>query len=189
VVSTRRTARSTFERVYSAVILVKGIDGLVELLCGLVLLVAPRITGALLKSVAAELSEGTSPLRVAAARSVASAGSGVLAGAALLAIFLLIHGVVKLVTVWALLRRAIRWYPWALAALGALLIVQVLDLAAAPRLGGAVLGALDVVVIVVVGWEYRRLRAELRRSGTARAPRPSARPHESAARLQRAEQQ
>jgi uncharacterized membrane protein len=151
---------SAFERWYSVVVAVKGLDGLVELLSGLVLLVAPRLTGGALEALAAELAEGTSPLRDAAARSIAAAGGGLVTGAAPLAVFLLVHGLVKLLTVYALLRRAIRWYPWALAALGVLLVVQLADLITAPAIGGGVLAVLDVLVLVLVSWEYRRLRAE-----------------------------
>ena len=182
------TRRTRFERVYSLLILAKGVDGLLELVGGLVLLVAPRITGALLESVAAELAEGTSPLRDAAARSIASAGGGVVTGAVPLAAFLLVHAVVKLVTVGALLRRAVRWYPWAIAALTVLLGAQVVDLVAAPRIGGAVLGILDVVVILVVGWEYRRLRAETSADGTPGARRPTGRAGARMLDLQGAEQ-
>jgi uncharacterized membrane protein len=152
--------RSTFERVYSVVVAIKGVDGLIESVAGLILLVAPRLTGSVLESLAAELAEGTSPLRDAAARSIAHAGGGLVTGAAPLALFLLVHGVVKLLTVYALLRRAIRWYPWALAALCVLFLVQLVDLITAPALGGWVLVGLDVVVITLVAWEYERLRRE-----------------------------
>jgi uncharacterized membrane protein len=155
-----RGPRSTFDRVYSVVVAIKGLDGLVELLAGLVLLVAPRLTGSALDALATELAEGTSPLRDAAAQSIAAAGGGLVTGAAPLAIFLLVHGVVKLLTVYALLRRAIRWYPWALLALAVLLVVQLVDLITAPAVGGVVLAVLDVVVIVLVAYEYRRLRHE-----------------------------
>lgn len=161
----RSTSRSTFDRVYVVVVAVKGVDGLLELLIGLVLLVAPRLTGRALEATAAELAEGTSPLRDAAARSIAHAGNGVVTGAAPLALFLLVHGAVKLVTVSALVRRAIRWYPWALAALVVLFLVQVVDLVSAPAIGGGALAALDVAVIVLVAWEYRRLRLD--RAGAA----------------------
>jgi uncharacterized membrane protein len=180
--------RTRFERVYSLLILTQGVDGLLELVCGLVLLVAPRITGGMLEAVAAELAEGTSPLRDAAARSIASAGGGVVTGAAPLATFLLVHAVVKLVTVRALLRRAVRWYPWAIAALTVLLGAQIVDLVAAPQVGGAVLGTLDVVVILVVGWEYRRLRAETGADETAGVRRPPRRPGARVLDLQGAEQ-
>jgi uncharacterized membrane protein len=158
---TRRGApRSTFERFYSVVVAIKGIDGLVETVAGLLLLLAPRLTGSALESLAAELAEGTSPLRDAASRSIASAGGGLVTGAAPLALFLLVHGIVKLLTVTALLRRAVRWYPWALAVLCVLFLVQLADLITAPAIGGWVLVGLDVVVIVLVAWEYERLRRE-----------------------------
>ena len=155
-----RTPRSTFERVYSVVVAVKGLDGLVEFVAGLILLVAPRLTGSALNALATELAEGTSPLRAAAAASIAAAGGGLVTGAAPLAVFLLVHGVVKLLTVYALIRRAVRWYPWALLALCALLVVQLVGVLTAPAIGGWVLVVLDVVVITLVGWEYERLRRE-----------------------------
>lgn len=155
-----RPPRSTFERIYSIIVTVKGFDGAVELVAGLILLVAPRLTGSGLTALATELAEGTSPLRDAAASSIAAAGGGLVTGAAPLAVFLLVHGIVKLLTVTALLRRAIRCYPWALAVLAVLLVVQLADLITAPAVGGAVLAVLDVVVIALVTWEYRRLRRE-----------------------------
>jgi uncharacterized membrane protein len=152
--------RSTFERIYSVVVAFKGLDGTIELLAGLILLVAPRLTGSALDALATELAEGTSPLRTAAAQSIAAADGGLVTGAAPLALFLLIHGAVKLLTVYALLRRAIRWYPWALLTLIVLFLVQLVDLITAPAIGGWVLVGLDVLVITVVAWEYERLRKE-----------------------------
>jgi uncharacterized membrane protein len=152
-----RAGGSAFERVYSVVVAGKGLYGLVELLAGLALLVAPGASAGLLTGIAAELAEGTSPLRDAAARSLSAAGGGIAAGAVPLALFFLVHGVVKLLTVTALLRRAVRWYPWAFAALIVLLVVQLVDLVVAPALGGVVLTVLDVLVLVVIAWEWRRL--------------------------------
>lgn len=160
MVTRARRPRSTFERVYSVLVAVKGLDGLVEFAAGLVLLVAPRLTGRALEALATELAEGTSPLRAATAQSIAAAGGGLVTGAAPLALFLVIHGVVKLLTVYALLRRAVRWYPWALVVLCLLLAVQLGDLITAPAVGGWVLVGLDIAVITLVTWEYRRLRRE-----------------------------
>jgi uncharacterized membrane protein len=170
-----RTPRSTFDRIYSVAVAFKGVDGTVELLAGLVLLVAPRLTGSALYALAAELAEGTSPLRDAAAHSIAAAGGGLVTGAAPLAVFLLIHGAVKLLTVYALLRRMIRWYPWALLALVVLFLVQLVDLITAPAVGGWVLVGLDVLVITLVGWEYERLRKERAASIAAARARRSER--------------
>lgn len=155
-----RARRSTFERVYSVVVALKGLDGVVELLAGLVLLVAPRLTGSALDALATELAEGTSPLRTAAAQSIAAAGGGLVTGAAPLAVFLIVHGIVKLLTVYALLRRALRWYPWALLTLVVLFLVQLVDLITAPAVGGGVLVGLDVAVLALVSGEYEHLRKE-----------------------------
>lgn len=159
---------SAFERAYSVVVAVKGFYGLVELLAGAVLLLVPDFAGQLLTGVALELAEGAVTLRVAAAHAVAAASAGVAAGAVPLALFLLVHGVVKLLTAYALLRRAIRWYPWALGALGALLVVQAVDLVNAPTAGAWVLAVLDVAVVALVTWEYRRLRVARARQSVAR---------------------
>lgn len=151
---------SPFERMYSVIVVGKGLYGLLELFAGSVVLFAPGLAGQMLTAAALELAEGSVALRDSAAHALAAAGSGVTAGGVPLALFLIVHGVVKLLTAYALLRRAIRWYPWALAALGALLVVQAVDLVIAPTTGAWVLAVLDVAVIALVGWEYRRLRRE-----------------------------
>lgn len=163
------SGRSLFERIYTLVVLVKGLDGTVELLAGLVLLVAPDAAADAVAVAASELAEGGSVLQRSLAHSVAKAGGGLTGGNVALAVFLLVHGVVKLLTVTALLRRAVHWYPWAIGALGVLLVAQVIDLVAKPGVGGVVLAVLDVVVIVLVVWEYRRLRADVRSGVPARS--------------------
>lgn len=154
------TRRRGFERAYSVVVAVKGLDGLLEAVAGALLLVAPRSAASLLQSIAAELAEGATPLAHVAARSVSAAGHGAVTSAAPLALFFLVHGAVKLLTVVALLRRAVRWYPWAILALAVLLVVQVVDVVRTPGVGGAALVALDVVVLAFVLVEYRHLRPE-----------------------------
>ncbi|GAA2754151.1 DUF2127 domain-containing protein [Amnibacterium kyonggiense] len=175
--SASRPRRSAFERAYTIVVLVKGFDGAVELIAGLVLLLAPDSTAEVLFSIADELAEGPSMLRQTLAQSVESAGGGVATAATPFAVFLLVHGVVKLVTVTALLRRAIAWYPWAMGALAVLLVAQLVDVVRSPAAGGWVLAAFDVAVLVLVAWEYRRLRRELRderaAAEPARAPDPT----------------
>lgn len=156
-----KARRSGFERAYSVVVAVKGVDGLLEAVAGALLLVAPSSAAALLQAVASELAEGSTPIAHAAARSVSAASHGAAVSAAPLALFFLVHGVVKLLTVVALLRRAVRWYPWAIAALGVLLVVQAVDVVRSPGIGGALLVALDVAVLTLVLVEYRHLRGRI----------------------------
>jgi uncharacterized membrane protein len=152
------------------VVAIKGLDGALELAAGLILLVAPRLTGSALEVLTAEFAEGTVPLHAAAALSIAAAHGGSVTGAAPLAGFLVIQGVVKLTVVSVLRSRAVRWYPWALVVLSALFLLQVVDLITAPVVGGWLLVALDVVVILLVAGEYERFRHE-----RLRRPRPSSR--------------
>ncbi len=160
------SGRSTFERVYSVIVLIKGVDGLGELVLGLVLVFAPAGVSDLLASIAGELAEGTSQVRLALAHSVGSAGASVATGATAFAVFLIVHGAVKVATVYCLIRRAVRLYPLAILVLSALLIVQWIDALAQPSVGAWVLAGLDVLVLGLVTWEYHRLRdARAHRAG------------------------
>ncbi|HEU0127445.1 MAG TPA: DUF2127 domain-containing protein, partial [Pseudonocardiaceae bacterium] len=76
------------------------------------------------------------------------------------AVYLGLHGVVKLALVAALLRRWLPAYPVAMIVLGVFVVYEVLR---AARSGSVVLSffaLLDVLIIVLVGREYRVLRRE-----------------------------
>ncbi|HEY0374921.1 MAG TPA: DUF2127 domain-containing protein [Amnibacterium sp.] len=158
-----RTRRSLFERVYGFAIAMKGVDGAIELAAGLLLLLAPDAIRWGLQGGAAEAKEQLTPLRVFLAGELVRADQMVAAGVAVLAIALLVHGVVKLVTVYCLLRRILAAYPWAVLVLVGLLIWQVAVLVSGPSAGSAVLVALDVLVLALVAREWRLLAAERRR--------------------------
>lgn len=155
--------RSLFERVYGAAITLKGIDGVLELLAGLLLLFAPHAIRVGLRGTAAEAREGASPLASFIADELIRADRWVAGGVALLAIVLLVHGVVKIVTVYCLLRRIIVAYPWAVVVLAGLLVWQGVVYLQNPSVGSAVLVVLDVVVLGLVAREWRLLVAERRR--------------------------
>ena len=156
--------RSLFERVYGLTVALKGLDGAIELVAGLLLLVAPNAIRWGLRGGAAEAQEQLTPLRAFVADELLQADRIVAAGVAVLAVVLLVHGVVKLVTVYCLLRRILAAYPWAVLALVALLVWQAVVFAMNATAGPAVLVALDVVVLAVVSREWRLLVVERRRS-------------------------
>ena len=87
--------------------------------------------------------------------------------------FLLVHGAVELVTVYCLIRRIMRLYPWAIGVLAVLSGVQLQAAIARPTVGARVLTALDVVVIALVVREYRRLRSRAAERDRLAAPRLS----------------
>src|SRR5262249_37250783 len=123
---------------------VKGLDGLVELIGGAILLfVGPtQILGLTRRAFASELAEDPKdPLANVALHSVAHLGTG---DARFLAAYLLVHGIVKVAVVVALFVGNRRVYPWAIVVLVLFLIYQVYELVTAPSIGVVVLTALDV---------------------------------------------
>jgi uncharacterized membrane protein len=153
------------ERVLDLVFLVgvlfKGLDGLVELAGGILLLFATpaSLLSAANRVTAEELSEDPHDL---IANLIVHGAAHLHAGSVLfVAAYLLLHGVVKLAIVVALLIGSRRVYPWAMAALGVFLIFQLYELVTKPSVGVAVLTVFDAVIIWLTWREWRRGR-ELR---------------------------
>jgi uncharacterized membrane protein len=165
--ATGRPRRSRFERLYGVAVALKGLDGAIELIAGLLLLVAPNAIRWGLQGGAAEAQERLTPLRAFVADELLNADRIVATGVAVLAVVLLVHGIVKVVTVYCLLRRILAAYPWAVLALVALLVWQAVVFAADPTAGSGVLVALDVVVLAVVAREWRLLVVERRHARAA----------------------
>ena len=139
-------------------VLFKGIDGLVELIGGAVLLfVTPsQLAGAAHAVTANELAED--PHDIIAnllVHGVASLGAG---GVGFLALYLLLHGVVKLAIVVALLLGSRKIYPWAIAGLIAFLAFQVYELVVSPTIGLVLLTVFDLVIVALTWREWRHGR-------------------------------
>ncbi len=142
-------------------VLFKGLDGLVELVVGVVLLfVTPaKLQHAAARATSGELAEDPHDL---IANLIVHGAAHLQHGSIVFAaVYLLVHGIVKLAIVVALLIGSRRIYPWAMAALGAFLIFQVYELVTRPSIGVAILTAFDAVIIWLTWREWRRGR-ELR---------------------------
>lgn len=142
-------------------VLFKGLDGLVELVVGVVLLfVTPaKLQHAAARATSRELAEDPHDL---IANLIVHGAAHLHHGSIVFAaVYLLVHGIVKLAIVVALLIGSRRIYPWAMAALGAFLIFQVYELVTRPSIGVAILTAFDAVIIWLTWREWRRGR-ELR---------------------------
>ena len=154
----RRTARQ--ELAFRVVIILKGLDGVLELIGGiLLLLVKPtQIAGLAQLLTQHELSQD--PHDFVATHLLAATGH--LTGAATLfgAVYLLIHGLVKVVLVWAVLKHQLWAYPWMIAFLLVFIVYQAYRLALVFTIGLFLLTAFDILVTVLTVREYRRLRRE-----------------------------
>ncbi|MFE6967921.1 DUF2127 domain-containing protein [Isoptericola sp. NPDC057653] len=140
-------------------ILLKGLDGLVELVAGAALLVLrqDQVLALTRSAVAQELQEDPHDL---VAHLLLHEASALSHGTALVAgLFLLLHGVVKVAIVGALLAGSRRVYPWAVGALAAFLVVQVVQTVISPGVGVALLTLLDALVLWLTWHEWRRGRS------------------------------
>jgi uncharacterized membrane protein len=121
------------DQTFEVGILLKGLDGLLEVLGGL----------------------ATHLLRTAHGLT----GSAVVFGA----VYLLVHGLVKVVLVAALLKNQ-RWaYPWTIAFLGVFIVDQLYRLGLRPLVGLTALTIFDAVIAWLTYREYRKQLAVARR--------------------------
>jgi len=138
----------------------KGFDGVLELIGGAALL----LTGPsfLLHAVRLltqdEIAEDPDDLIANYLRHTAARLS--VTGKHFMALYLLIHGVIKIGLVWALLERILVAYPIAIVAFAAFIIYQLYRYSLMGGAGLLWLTALDAVVIALVWLEFRTLRGK-----------------------------
>ena len=146
---------TTLHRLFHAGILLKGLDGVLEMLGGLAFVVTrPETVNAVVGFLTAhELSEDPSDLVANGLRDAVrhlSPDTQLFAGA-----YLLAHGLAKVVLVAGLLRGK-RWaYPAALWFLGAFVLYQLYRLFLTGALGLGLLTVFDLGVMVLIWQEYR----------------------------------
>lgn len=156
--------RSTTEKLFDIAIAVKGIDGALQLIGGLILAVIPAsvVTGFAHAVISRDLlgdPEGTLARHLQiATEDFVNGGTRTFA-----VVYLIAHGVIKLGLVVALARKIRPAYPVAAVVLAAFVVYEVIRAVHTHSIALPFFAALDVVIIVLVLREYR----ELRRSGPA----------------------
>jgi len=149
------------DRTFEVGIILKGADGVLELIGGLIILfLSPQaITRVVTTLTQHELSED--PHDFIATHLLHSAhgltGSAVAFGSA----YLLSHGLVKVVLVGALLRAKLWAYPWMIAFLLAFIGYQVYRIVEKPTFGLTALTVFDIGIVALTGREYGKRRAEV----------------------------
>lgn len=154
--------QSRTERLFRVAIAIKGLDGGLQLLAGIVLVVVPAtaITRLVDMVVTRELVGDPMGKLAVHLHAVAAHFAG---GTRSFAIaYLLLHGIIKIALVVALWRKLMPAYPIAVAALGAFVVYEVLRAARTHSIALPIFAALDVVIIFLVVREYLQLRRERR---------------------------
>jgi len=150
--------RDALDKTFDVLLVLKGLDGLLELIGGVVLIiVSPETINHFAYWLTQhELSEDPHDfLARHLLKLTANLHNTQLFGA----IYLLTHGLVKLIIVIGLLRREHWAYYVAFVFLGGFVIYQIYRLTYAPSVGLALLTVFDVVIIWLTWREYGRMRA------------------------------
>jgi uncharacterized membrane protein len=150
--------RSPVQIAFDVGIFFKGLDGVLEIVGGLLLfLVKPETISRIISALTQhELSEDSHDLVARALVRLAdqvSADSQVFAG-----VYLLSHGVIKVFLVEALLRGRLWAYPAAIVFFALFIAYQMYRYYLGSTVGMIALSLLDLVVIALTWLEYRRLK-------------------------------
>jgi len=151
-------ARSPIQIAFDVGIFFKGLDGVLEMVGGLLLFVVrpQTITGIITTLTQHELSEDPHDVIASQLFRLAqdfSASAQVFAG-----VYLLSHGLIKVVLVAALFRELLWAYPAAIVVFGLFIAYQMYRYVLEPSTSMIVLSVLDVMVIALTWLEYRRLK-------------------------------
>jgi uncharacterized membrane protein len=148
--------RDLLDQTFEVGIILKGLDGVLEVIGGLLLLVvSPATIDRVVTSLTQhELSEDPHDFLATHLLKTAHGltGSAVLFGAA----YLLAHGAVKVVLVAALLTNRLWAYPWMVGFLGVFIAYQAYRLRLKPSVGLTTLTVFDAVIAWLTYREYHK---------------------------------
>jgi uncharacterized membrane protein len=156
------------DRAFLVGITLKGLDGVLEVLGGLLLLVVSPATIDMVARALTQHELSEDPHDFIANHLLHYTGSLTGASVRFAAVYLLLHGAVKIVLVVALLRNQLWAYPWTIAFLLAFIAYQLYRLTFAPSLGLVGLTIFDAVVTWLTWREYQRQRRARRGLAPAR---------------------
>jgi len=153
--------RDLLDQTFEVGIILKGLDGLLEVIGGLLLLaVSPATIDRVVTSLTQhELSED--PHDVLATHLLRTAHG--LTAVLLAAVYLRAHGLVKVILVTALHKNQLWAYPWTIAFLGVFIAYQLYRLSFHPSVGLTALTILDAGIVWLTFREYRKQRTVARR--------------------------
>jgi uncharacterized membrane protein len=145
---------SLLERTFRVSLMVKGLDGVLEVIGGvLLLLIPPERIGVIARFLTQhELSED--PHDVIANGLLNLTNSLSVSASLFGAAYLLLHGLVKIVLVWAVLSDKLWAYPWMIGFLLVFIAYQGYQIAAAASWGLILLTGFDIFIVWLTWREY-----------------------------------
>lgn len=151
--------KSLFDKVFEYGIILKGVDGLLEFLAGLMLLVVKPVTiqNFINLITQKELLEDPHDF---IANTLVHATQSLGGTTTFLIVYLWIHAAIKLVAVFGLLRNKAWAYPFSFVTLGALLLYQFYSLFEKITLGMSLLTIFDIFIIWLIWRESVKVRAQ-----------------------------
>jgi uncharacterized membrane protein len=166
-------ARTRLDTVFRVSVLLKGLDGVLEIVGGIVLLfVAPHSIYEVTRWLVAHDLAGNRHDFVA--RHLLHSASDLTTSTTLFgAVYLLIHGGAKLVLVVLVLREKLWAYPWMIGLLIAFIVYQIYRFTYRPGPGLVILSLFDAFVAWLTWREYRiKTAARRANENDPRAPEP-----------------
>jgi len=144
------------DRIFEIGIVLKGLDGVLETIGGLLLL---TVTPATINGLAARLTQhelSEDPNDFIASHLLRNAHGLTDSAVTFAAIYLLVHGIVKIVLVGALLRNQVWAYPWMIGFLLIFIIYQLYRIALSPTFGLSALTIFDSAIVWLTWREWRK---------------------------------
>jgi uncharacterized membrane protein len=153
------------DRVFDVSITLKGLDGVLEVIGGVLLLfLTPhRLNAIVMFLTQHELSQD--PKDFIATHLLFYAQRYTASTALFLTVYLLSHGIIKIILVVALLQQRLWAYPVAIVVLGVFIVYQIYRLALQLSLGLLALTLFDIFIVGLTVLEYRKRRAKIVAAG------------------------
>ena len=160
------SSKNSLHKTFEVVIIAKAVNGALEIIGGVFLLFLSKETLNHAAMVLTQDELSRNPKDFFASHILHSAqaltGSGILFGA----IYLLIHGLVKVVLVAAIFKGKLWAYPWMIGFLLLFIVYQLYQITLQPSLGLSALTIFDGVVALLTYREYQAVQGHSARLGS-----------------------
>jgi uncharacterized membrane protein len=166
----RRLSGKALEVVYRVGVVIKGIDGFLEVVAAFLLLFAPGVLHSVLRPLAVELGESSHPIQNLAGYWAGTLDHEIMVGTHVVLIsFLIAHGTVKVVLAYCLFREFAWVYPYAVVVLGVFVAYEAYTVIRNPSIAVGLFMLLDLLILWLVWREWRQLRSEAKDAASGSA--------------------